>query len=763
VPQRHAFIASVRAAFEDAGIDHVFLHDVSAERDSDVDVVVDAAARDAVETLACTGRFGRLVQRLDYDVPWCRFYVVETGRAPLRYRKLDVVADPYGIGRYGDAPAVALARAERRDGLAVASPAAECLYLAVKRSRKRMHSEADTVSLRRAFALDPEGSSALLGERLGAAGRRLADALHSGADLGEPLGGVASTLSRRDRTPTVRARRTAHEAARAVRRLLRPTGLVVCLAGPDGAGKSGLAQALETAVGGPFRRIERRHLGPGLLPPAGSLLRRAPRDFTRPHDRPPSGAVGSIARIAYLATDTLAGWTPRMTFPCVRSTLVVLERGWNDLLVDRRRYRLSAGAPLVRFLGRVLPKPGLTLLLAASPDLIASRKDELGETEIAGQLERWREIGARTQGFVEIDASGSEDDVLERSLAAIGDHLAARQGDLTAFGTAIRCLGSPHTRGTTYSVVRRGGSARWLLPRHRGAPGPGSARLYRAGSLRHAAGAAALELVQRLGGAGLRRLVLDETVGLAPELAAVLDVDRVELAVLLPTDPMRTNRAVVAALHRGRPVALAKVAPTGSAELERELRVLLRLETVQLEAVAAPRAIASFVWCGLDVLATTMLPTRGSTSRPLGAVEEAALVELARARAELLPAVGRNEGWFVHGDFCGWNSTRTGARTLALWDWEWARAGLPLEDYFHWSTQRLIHFQRGSGEELIDEALTPGRALRELCARLDISADEAAPSLAASLRVRIDRLRAGGNDAELELNRRLLAQLEGRP
>jgi hypothetical protein len=762
VAPRRRFIESVHGALDHAGVEHVFLHDYSDERDSDVDVVVHRRALDAVDTLARSGSFGRLVQRLDYDVPWCRFYVVETGEAAPRYRKLDVAADPFGIGRYGAAPAVALAQAERRDGLAVPSPAAQCLYLAVKRSRKRMRSASQTGSLRRAFALDPDAAAALLEAHLGRAGSALADALRTDADLGEPLQSVEHELRRLDRAPARRARRAVYQAARIVRRGRRPTGLVVCLAGPDGTGKSTLADALELAALGPFRRTERRHLGPGLLPPPGRLLGRTPRDFTEPHARAPSGSLGSVARIAYLATDALVGWIPRMAFPRARSTLVVLERGWNDLLVDPRRYRLSAGAGLVRIAGRALPKPDLTLLLAAPPGVISARKEELATTEIARQLERWRELGRRSRAFVEIEASADEDSVVEQALVAIGDHLATRAGDLAPFAPTLRCLGGPHVRGTSHSVLRGGGRARWLLPRHSGAPGPASARLYRAGTVRHAFGAAALEVAQRLGGLGLPRIALDETVGLAPELAAALGLDRVELGALLPTDPLRRSRAVVAVLHRGRPVAIAKVAPTGSSELQRELRVLTRLESVTLDGIAAPRPIASFVWCGFDVLVTTLLPTRGSTSRALGHAEEEALVGLARARSELLPAVGLDHGWFVHGDFCGWNSTRIGARKLALWDWEWAHAGGPLEDYFHWQTQRLVHFESGSDSALVRDALAPGRRLRALCARLGVAADEAAPSLAASLAVRIDRLGAGGNNAELQLNRRLLALLEGR-
>jgi hypothetical protein len=98
----------------------------------------------------------------------------------------------------------------------------------------------------------------------------------------------------------------------------------------------------------------------------------------------------------------------------------------------------------------------------------------------------------------------------------------------------------------------------------------------------------------------------------------------------------------------------------------------------------------------------------------------------------------------VHGDFSGWNSARHGRERLALWDWEWARYGLPLEDYFHWTTQRLVHFGRGSVEQLVASALDPPADLRALCLELGIGPEQAPVALAASLRAGIETANARG-------------------
>ena len=204
--------------------------------------------------------------------------------------------------------------------------------------------------------------------------------------------------------------------------------------------------------------------------------------------------------------------------------------------------------------------------------------------------------------------------------------------------------------------------------------------------------------------------MLDSSFGVGPELAELLHLDMVELVALLPTDPARTQRTVLSVLHRGRPVAIAKVAPQGSAEHRRELGVLAALETCSLQVLEPARLLGSFAWRGLDVLVTTALEIGGRTDRPLGATEEDALVELASLRERLAPVLGDEGAVPVHGDFCGWNSAAHRGR-LRIWDWEWAHLGEPLEDWFHWQTQRQIHFGRGTLAELVGDALAPSERL----------------------------------------------------
>ena len=121
---RARFVARVADAFERAGIDYVFLHGYGDGRgiDSDLDVAVARDSLNRTDALIRSGAFGRVVQCLHHGVPWCRYYGVEVEEPGRRYRQLDVVCDPWGIGPDGRAVPVALSSAVHSAGMRVPSP-----------------------------------------------------------------------------------------------------------------------------------------------------------------------------------------------------------------------------------------------------------------------------------------------------------------------------------------------------------------------------------------------------------------------------------------------------------------------------------------------------------------------------------------------------------------------------------------------------------------------------------------------------------------
>lgn len=728
---RRAFVEEVSSTLQRAGVEHVLLHETADRtdaKDSDVDLAVDRDSLATLDAIVRSGAFGRLLQRLDYDIPWCRFYVVESKEPGRRYRQLDVACDPWGIGRYGRTVAVALSQIEISSGLPRPSPPAATYYLAVKRAMKLQRAPESLVDLRRAFDRDPARGADLLQRELGGAGLALARALaHGDTDLTGELRGVARHVVRQQRAGGALARRAVFSASRLVRRMVRPTGFVACLAGPDGAGKSTLGDGLETGALGAFRRSVRLHSRPGVLPPPARLLGRPVSDGTDPHGRPPSSLLGSAARLAYLWLDYLVGWPTRVAGPRRRSSLVVLERGWLDLSVDPHRYRLAGVGTLSRGLAVLLPKADLTLALDVPAAQTIARKRELLLSEAEHQRQAWRSLAADPANRISLlDASKSADAVLEDALERIEEHLAGRHPDYTAANVALRCAGSPDRRGTPFVLVRLAGRPRWLLQARPSTGGPFRQGLYRPSNPRQHVIARWLDASHTLGRLG-SSFRLDPERGIAPALAEALGVEAVAIAgALIARDS--GARTVLRLTTPDRTIAYAKI-DVDAGRLDHERCVLASLARAGTRTFTVPRVLGFVEWEGLTALLLRPVALATDGARLLGGSEVAALAELWDLQEELEPVLGSARGWGpAHGDFAPWNTGCTGRSLVAIWDWEQARVAPPLEDYFHWHTQRLALLGASTIEGLVNRALRPDNELRELCSRLGVSPDEA-PSL----------------------------------
>jgi thymidylate kinase len=198
-------------------------------------------------------------------------------------------------------------------------------------------------------------------------------------------------------------------------------GVYVLVAGPDGTGKSTLVRGLTELGGQQFRAVRTMHWRPGVLPRLGGLAGREAPDAARPHDRPPYGPLLSLVRLVYYWLDQVVGFWLAIS-PCRRrGGLVVMERGYWDMLVDPRRYRLGSPPAITRLLGPLVPRPDLTVVLGGDPAVIADRKSELPAAEIARQLGCWRRL-ARHRPTLLLDDPLTEREVFDQVARRLSRH-----------------------------------------------------------------------------------------------------------------------------------------------------------------------------------------------------------------------------------------------------------------------------------------------------------------------------------------------------
>lgn len=210
-------------------------------------------------------------------------------------------------------------------------------------------------------------------------------------------------------------------AVRLIRRWLQPTGVLISVMGPDGAGKSTLVEHLLHSIGPGFDRHRLFHWRPALIG-----QRKIQRDTTRPHSQAPYGQARSVAKLlAYVLDYWLGYWFVIRPF-LARSGLVIFDRYFDDILIDPKRYRYAGPLWLVQILGRLIPQSDLTIVLDAPPEIFLARKQEIEPAEMQRQRELYSSCKKGRSSVKTIDANGSISQVASEAAAAVIEHLSQR-------------------------------------------------------------------------------------------------------------------------------------------------------------------------------------------------------------------------------------------------------------------------------------------------------------------------------------------------
>lgn len=258
----------------------------------------------------------------------------------------------------------------------VPAPAAEFIYVLAKMFDAKNKSPAKYLPrLRELWSQEPEQAQKYFIDLFGDTGRSLKEWFDSDPEEWRKLGAVM--LARNRFGPALMLR----EASRVVRRVYEPTGICLGMMGSDGAGKSTLLENMSKLLEPCFRYRLNFHFRPGVFEKKKTGV------ITDPHGQVPRNVVASWMKVFYYFADFWLGWWRRVIPARISSTLVIFDRGFDDLLVDQRRYRLSGTRGLAALLRLFVPKPDRTFVLSAPAAVLHQRKPELPLGELARQQE----------------------------------------------------------------------------------------------------------------------------------------------------------------------------------------------------------------------------------------------------------------------------------------------------------------------------------------------------------------------------------------
>lgn len=191
-------------------------------------------------------------------------------------------------------------------------------------------------------------------------------------------------------------------------RIIKPTGFVIAVMGPDGSGKTTVMNQFKKDIEPAFRRIQQFHLFP--IPQTGKE-----QVNENPHGKKKRGFILSFMKLIYFILIYTLGYLKLVAPKKIRSTLTIFDRYYDDILVDPIRYRNGTLPFVVKIFRLFIPKPELWFFLDCPTDVIQARKSEVSPEETERQRKTYLRLAETKKNSIILNTNR---DVKEISIEA---------------------------------------------------------------------------------------------------------------------------------------------------------------------------------------------------------------------------------------------------------------------------------------------------------------------------------------------------------
>lgn len=192
---------------------------------------------------------------------------------------------------------------------------------------------------------------------------------------------------------------------------------VVAVIAPDGTGKTALIDEIKKNIQLLFvndaedQRCHVIHFRPTILPNLGRLgesagLMKQDVDWENPHRNKPANGLSSFFRMGYYTADYIFGWQKVVRNDVRFDRFTIFDRYGYDFLVDPERSRMKLPLTIRKMFVALMPKPNLTFVMLADPEIVHQRKQELPMEEIERQNGEYQKL-LKKDRFRLIDATNS--------------------------------------------------------------------------------------------------------------------------------------------------------------------------------------------------------------------------------------------------------------------------------------------------------------------------------------------------------------------
>ena len=194
--------------------------------------------------------------------------------------------------------------------------------------------------------------------------------------------------------------------------------MVISFLGPDGCGKSTIIDAVKE-LDLPFRRIDYFHLKPRLMGSNGDG-----KPVEDPHSKPVYKGILSYLKLLHFMMDYWPGFLVKVLPLKIKSSLVIFDRYYDDIYIDPRRFRYGGSKSIAKLMKFFIPKPDMSFVLTASPEVIFARKQEVSYEELTRQIGEYKKI--RGTNIVHIDVDDNIESISRKVQKSIFEKLSER-------------------------------------------------------------------------------------------------------------------------------------------------------------------------------------------------------------------------------------------------------------------------------------------------------------------------------------------------